>query len=549
VLLGHVSDERYVALAGVMVEVDRGGETVAETESTARGRIHVDLPPGRYRVTLRKDGFGAKAVELEVAPGDPPRQFRLLSDRLTGYVWPRWVRAGERAELCFHSPEAYRLSLHRYGLQKEFVRILGWYDEHGPNAVLQITPDGDYTQTGVRFNRVGYGTNPHHTQVVSAPERSGLYFVHARAESGAFFAAPWIVAPAQPSAPVAVLASTNTWNAYNNFGGRSNYVNSTGLPAEPIVYGRQELDRYREGALGEWGRPDSAFLPLSFERPEPFNTVPEAAEATDSIPGRQASHLAPVEWRLMAWLERQGFDYDVYADAQLHDGTLDLDAYRVLIISTHPEYWTRRQYERVRDWVRDRGGRLMYLGGNGVNCEVELLDASTMRTKTHLAAVDGSLGQWDPDNATKWLDSRFHRTVEPEASLLGVATTEAGIMTAAPFRVIRADHWIFGGTGLANGDLFGTKSQHERVPGGASGHETDKITSYSPPGTVHLAKGLNPDEGGSDMVLHETPSGGAVFSVGSITWPSCLLVDDGVSRITNNVLRRFVEAEGGVSKT
>jgi hypothetical protein len=55
-----------------------------------------------------------------------------------------------------------------------------------------------------------------------------------------------------------------------------------------------------------------------------------------------------------------------------------------------------------------------------------------------------------------------------------------------------------------------------------------------------LAKGLNPDNGGAEMVLFDTPSGGAVFSVGSICWPSCLPVDENVSKITANVLRRFL---------
>jgi hypothetical protein len=32
-------------------------------------------------------------------------------------------------------------------------------------------------------------------------------------------------------------------------------------------------------------------------------------------------------------------------------------------------------YERVKEWVFRRGGGLMYLAGNGVNCEVELPDA------------------------------------------------------------------------------------------------------------------------------------------------------------------------------
>ena len=114
-------------------------------------------------------------------------------------------------------------------------------------------------------------------------------------------------------------------------------------------------------------------------------------------------------------------------------------------------------------------------------------------------------------------------------------------MTGAPYRVKDASHWIYAGTGLKNGDLFGEKSLHMRCPGGASGHETDKVTPWTPKGTVHLAKGLNPDNGGADMVYYEKPGGGQVFSAGSIAWTASIFVDDKVSKITRNVIERFLK--------
>jgi N,N-dimethylformamidase len=537
-LVGYVSDERYVAIADVSVEFDRGAECVAVVHSTPRGAIYADLAPGRYDVTLARDGFGPKRVTVQVG-ADAPYQFRLLSNRLLGYVWPRWSKAGEQAQVFVHSVEPYRLSLWRYGLRKEFVRLLGWYDEHGPNAVMQITPDGDYTQTGVRWNTVGYGP-PDVTRLLTAPERSGLYYVHAKGESGAFFSFPWVVAPQTPQAPIAVLGSTNTWNAYNNFGGRSNYINSDRLPPIPTTNARQDLERYTEATYNVWRYDDDVYAPLSFQRPELGNIVPEHAEVTDPIEGRLTSACAPGEWRLLAWLEREGFAYDFYAEHHLHTGALNLDAYKILAISVHPEYWSRAMYRRVKEWVYERGGRLMYLGGNGINCEIEFLDDATIRFKSQLLAVYGELGMRDVHDPSIYYDSRFHRTVEPEASLLGVATTASGIMTAAPYQVRRAAHWVFEGTGLRDGDLFGEASLHERIPGGASGHETDKMTPHSPPNTLLLAKGTNPDEGGSEMVYYETPSGGAVFSVGSITYPSSLLVDPHISHVTANVINRFL---------
>ena len=185
-LVAYVSDERYVALPDVLLEFE-GDAGSFEARSRATGSVHVDLPPGTYKVTLQKPGFGAKSVDVEIAPGEqPPYQFRLLSDGLLGYAWPKWVKAGEKSEFRVHSVEPYNLSLWRYGFEKEFVRSLGWFDEHGPRATMQITPDGDYTQTGVAWNKHGYA-NPHLHQYVEAPERSGLYYFHARTARGAEF--------------------------------------------------------------------------------------------------------------------------------------------------------------------------------------------------------------------------------------------------------------------------------------------------------------------------------------------------------------------------
>ena len=369
---------------------------------------------------------------------------------------------------------------------------------------------------------------PSHKQYVKAPERSGLYYFHASTESGRFFSFPWIVAPAVPAAPIAVLASNINWNAYNNFGGRSNYIHPDRLPPTPTVNARLELKRYTDP--GNINYDTEAYAPLSFERPEPINHVPRDVRVTDPIEGRAACHVAPAEWRLLGWLEREGFAHDLWAETQLHFGQLPLDEYRVLVLSTHPEYWSEEMYYAVKAWVHERGGRLLYLGGNGLNCKVELLDEATMKV-------------WNGDAREmkrRGAESRFALYAESEAALLGVVYTDAGIMTAAPYRVLDPDHWIFAGTGVREGDLFGRDSLHMRIPGGASGHETDKRSPSSPAQVHVVARGTNPDGGGGEIVHYDTPSGGAVFSVGSITYPASILVDDVVSRITANVLRRFL---------
>ena len=53
----------------------------------------------------------------------------------------------------------------------------------------------------------------------------------------------------------------------------------------------------------------------------------------------------------------------------------------------------------------------------------------------------------------------------------------------------------------------------------------------SPAGARPLARGLNPDEGGAHLVCFTAPSGGEVFSAGSITYGTALLCDPPTSAI------------------
>ncbi|HJP34045.1 MAG TPA: DUF6605 domain-containing protein [Candidatus Latescibacteria bacterium] len=523
-LIGYVSDERYVALPDTLLEFVNEQGSVA-TRSRASGAVYADLLPGPYEVILARDGYGAKRVRMNVTEGRP-YQFRLLADGLLGYAWPRCVQAGERAEFRIHSDRAYKLELFRYGIDKEFIQTIGWYDEHGPRATVQMTPDGDYTQTGVQWNRFGYA-NPAHKQYQTAPTRSGLYYFHASTADGGFFSFPWIVAPAQPTAPIAVLANDMVWNAYNNFGGRSNYIHPDRFPPTPTVNARLELNRYTNPDHINYETED--YAPLSFDRPEPINHIPLQVQATDPIEGRAACHVAEAEWRFLAWMEREGFDYDLWSESQLHRGLPPLDDYRVLVITTHPEYWSEEMYFGVKKWVFERGGRLAYFGGNGLNCKVEFVDDTTMQ----FFNGDGRV------LLDRGAESRFSLYAESEASLLGVVYSEPGIMTAAPYEVIDADHWSLAGTKVKVGDVFGSRSLHMRIPGGASGHETDKRSPSSPANTHLIARGMNPDRGGAEIVHFDTDSGGEVFSVGSITWSASVLVDDVVSAMTANVLRRF----------
>ena len=152
-LIGYVSDERYIALHDVQFELANENLHV-ETRSRATGEVFADIPPGPYTVTLQKDGFGPSAGRSTSTPtGRTISACSRISCSAT--PGPSGSKRAEQSEFRVHELEAYRLDLWRYGWQKEHIRPLGWFDEHGPRATMQITPDGDYTQTGVMWNKFG----------------------------------------------------------------------------------------------------------------------------------------------------------------------------------------------------------------------------------------------------------------------------------------------------------------------------------------------------------------------------------------------------------
>jgi len=60
-LVGYVSDERYLALADVLFEFtsERG---VVSARSSASGAVYADIEAGTHTVTQQKDGFGPKRI-------------------------------------------------------------------------------------------------------------------------------------------------------------------------------------------------------------------------------------------------------------------------------------------------------------------------------------------------------------------------------------------------------------------------------------------------------------------------------------------------------
>lgn len=317
---------------------------------------------------------------------------------------------------------------------------------------------------------------------------SGIYSAELTNDLGELFNICFVV-KGHGSVPFVVLANTNTWQAYNDWSGQSFYT-----------YGLNE-----EIARSEI---------ISFDRPNIAAT-----------PYGNKGHLTEAELHLHRWMEDNNYAFDVIADQDLHDGSIDLNDYQTIVLNVHPEYWTQQMRDRLEAF-QNNGGNIINLGANCIYWKTAVVDRRMEKlVERNSFFIEGnSVGGL-------WRNNGF-----PESEMLGVEYDRRGYNTYYPYATKNASHWIFNGTGLSNEDLFGDESLNG---GGASGHETDKMTLNSPPNTIFLAKGTNPESGGATMCYYQHIAGGHVFSAGSITFTGSLTEDPICHQIAKNVFDNF----------
>lgn len=167
----------------------------------------------------------------------------------------------------------------------------------------------------------------------------------------------------------------------------------------------------------------------------------------------------------VAWLERN-FGADYCTSADLHADPTVLDGYNLFISVGHDEYWTGEMRDRVESFV-DQGGNAAFLTGNTCYWQVRLEDNDRTlvgyKEKVDLDRRDNP-GIPDARLTGQWFDPRIGR---PTATMTGLSFKTAAAITDDPrpavgFIVRQSGSWIFAGTGLRDGDVFG---QEDRIVG------------------------------------------------------------------------------------
>lgn len=341
-------------------------------------------------------------------------------------------------------------------------------------------------------------------------------------DAEAFF----VVRPKEPgkNAKILLQLSTNTYNAYTNWGGYSLYAYN----------GRHKVQGRR----------------VSFDRPI-------------------TSQFDRWERHFVKWAEDNGYQFDYCVNSDLEFRPELLKHYKLVLSVGHDEYWSAPMRDNLEKYIGN-GGNVAFFSGNTCCWQVRSEDNGRA-----LACWKQSFGD-DPyykSGNHKLLTSLWsHYLVgRPENSLTGVGFLWGGYHRShdqfmdgsGAYTAHRPEHWILAGTNLHRSDQFGAKLPGYKVVGYEC-DGCDLVWKDGLPFPTHkdgtpndfevVATGparWHPDdcewyekwEKGrtGNAVIGTYTRGGTVVTVGSTDWSYGLKGNDpAITRITKNVLDRLV---------
>ena len=378
--------------------------------------------------------------------------------------------------------------------------------------------------------------------------------------------------PGRPKARIVFVAPTYTYQAYANYA-RGNFdaalrrrvAEWDAYPHNPDEHPEFGLSTYNLHSDGSGVSFASRWRPMLTFRPG-FLTF-------DDPRGSGCRHYI-ADSHLLDWLEHEGFEFDVVTDDDLErHGSTILAPYACVLTGTHPEYQTQRTLDAFAGYL-DGGGHLAYLGGNGFYWRIAVSDQ--VPGAIEMRRAGGGTRAWAPPAGEEYhaLDGQlaglWRASGRPPQQLVGIGFSAQGNFEGSHFRVNDAARRQPGGWLLEG--MAGCIGDYGLSGGGAAGFELDSVCYVDGSPRRHTLLALSEGHGDAfgpaldallshtmtrdrrdpaslihaEMIYFDTPSGGSVFSVGSITFCGSLSHNayrNDVSTLLRNYLSRVARAD------
>lgn len=276
--------------------------------------------------------------------------------------------------------------------------------------------------------------------------------------------------------------STNTYQAYNAWGGHSLYP-------KPISKG--------------------IVNPISLDRP---------CQLWDYI-----LYEAPI----INWLERN-YTVEFCANFDLDSDNKLLENYNLFISCGHDEYWSKTMRERIEEFGVN-GGNVMFLSGNTCYRPIEYLG----RNRRLMKRVTLETGDWGfPEAFTTGVNWSAGQWKKP--------------LLKRGYSIKEPEHWSLKGTNLRKGDLLGEKEGIIGFETDAAVYDCyGKTISPTPIDFLTVASAYLPEWDdwygrAATFGLFRRDSKGVVMTAGTTGWGRGLLGDTGnVHKVTKNLIDKL----------
>lgn len=387
-------------------------------------------------------------------------------DDIEGYCNRLSYTVGDAVELCVSTKaETYSIRIERDGASPELV-----WEGRGVVGAYCPAPEGADAQGCDWPVSVSIPVDP--------SWRSGFYLITLVAEGVptelATAHAGFVVRSAKLSSKPLLVLATNTWNAYNIWGGASLYTGghtvSFRRPFGRGMLSRPLVDRDdRKARPTRWDE-EADEDGMTFQTYRTEKGYPAAIGS---------SGWFTFERRFVCWAEENGYDFDYAISSDMEEFDDLLDGRDLVVGVGHDEYWSAGQRAGLERHV-EGGGNVASFSGNTMFWQVRLESTPGDETDPYGQMVCYKYAAHTDDPVMS--DGREHLmsgmwadpvVARPEAAILGGGSAHglyhrfghAVARGAGAFTVYRDDHWMVAGTGLRYGDMLGARD-------GVVGYET-----------------------------------------------------------------------------